>query len=139
MKRYDVFLQFAVCLALGGAVTALWICAVIGFGLHTTVGKEALYLWLLLQLPELAVTALQRRKMPSQGALLPVRRALFCLWCGGAALLLFSLGAALAGLSCGSMWVSLPCTLGTVGAALGWAGRLVCLRLEKKKQKELNR
>ncbi len=129
MKRYNVLLRLTTCLALGGTLTTLWICAVIGFGLHTTVGKEALYLWLVLQALQLSAAALRLRR---GGVVLARRlrlalRGLLCLWCGGAAALLASLGAALAGLSYGSIWVSLPCTLGTIAISAGWAGQLFCL------------
>ena len=49
MKRYGTLLQLTTCLALGGTVMVLWLCVLIGFGIHTTVGKEGIYLWLLLQ------------------------------------------------------------------------------------------
>ena len=62
MKRYNVLLRLTTCLALGGTLTTLWICAVIGFGLHTTVGKEALYLWLVLQALQLSAAALRLRR-----------------------------------------------------------------------------
>lgn len=128
MKR-DVLLRISTCLALGGVVMALWLCGLIGFGIHTTVGKEALYLCLLLQLPQLAAAAVRlRRERAAVGATLRLLLRLFAgLWCGGAAVLLFSLAMALAGFSYGSVWVSLPCTAGTVCVALGWAGQLVCL------------
>ena len=129
MKRSDVLLRILTCLALGGMVMALWLCVLIGFGIHTTVGKEALYLCLLLQVPQLTVAALRlRREKAALGKALRQLLCLFvCLWCGGAALLLFSLGMALAGLSYGSVWVSLPCLIGMICAALGWVGHLVCL------------
>lgn len=129
MKRSDVLLRILTCLALGGMVMALWLCVLIGFGIHTTVGKEALYLCLLLQGPQLTVAALRlRREKAALGKVLRQLLCLFgCLWCGGAALLLFSLGMALAGLSYGSVWVSLPCLIGMICAALGWVGHLVCL------------
>lgn len=129
MKRSDVLLRILTCLALGGMVMALWLCVLIGFGIHTTVGKEALYLCLLLQVPQLTVAALRlRREKAALGKALRQLLCLFgCLWCGGAALLLFSLGMALAGLSYGSVWVSLPCLIGMICAALAWVGHLVCL------------
>lgn len=129
MKRSDVLLRILTCLALGGMVMALWLCVLIGFGIHTTVGKEALYLCLLLQVPQLTVVALRlRREKAALGKALRQLLCLFvCLWCSGAALLLFSLGMALAGLSYGSVWVSLPCQIGMICAALGWAGQFVCL------------
>ena len=129
MKRSDVLLRILTCLALGGMVMALWLCVLIGFGIHTTVGKEALYLCLLLQVPQLTVAALRlRREKAALGKALRQLLCLFgCLWCGGAALLLFSLGMALAGRSYGSIWVSLPCLIGMICAALGWVGQLVCL------------
>ena len=129
MKRSDVLLRILTCLALGGMVMALWLCVLIGFGIHTTVGKEALYLCLLLQVPQLTVAALRlRREKAALGKALRQLLCLFgCLWCGGAALLLFSLGMALAGRSYGSVWVSLPCLIGMICAALGWVGHLVCL------------
>ncbi len=129
MKRSDVLLRILTCLALGGMVMALWLCVLIGFGIHTTVGKEALYLCLLLQVPQLTVAALRlRREKAALGKALRQLLCLFgCLWCGGAALLLFSLGMALAGRSYGSVWVSLPCLIGMICAALGWVGQLVCL------------
>ena len=129
MKRYNVLLRLTTCLALGGTLTTLWICAVIGFGLHTTVGKEALYLWLVLQALQLLSAAVRLRRggaTLSRGLRLALR-GLLCLWCGGVVALLVSLGAALAGLSYGSVWVSLPCTIGTICISAGWAGQLVCL------------
>ena len=129
MKRYNVLLRLTTCLALGGTLTTLWICAVIGFGLHTTVGKEALYLWLVLQALQLlsAAVRLRRGGVTLSRRLRLALRGLLCLWCGGVVALLASLGAALAGLSYGSVWVSLPCTIGTICISAGWAGQLVCL------------
>lgn len=127
MKRSDILLRISTCLALGGMVMALWLCVLIGFGIHTTVGKEALYLCLLLQVPQLVAAALRLRRENVGKALRRLLRLFGCLWCGGAAVLLFSLGMALAGLSYGSIWVSLPCLIGTICAALGWVGQLVCL------------
>lgn len=139
MKRGNVLLRLTVCLALGGMLTALWICRLIGFGIHTTVGKEALYLWLPLQALQL-VTALRlwHNDAATGKGLRLMLRVSVCIWCGGAAALLFSLGTALTGASYGSVWVSLPCTLGTVGISLGWGGQLLCLwrRTAHFKQKE---
>lgn len=137
MKRGNVLLRLTVCLALGGMLTVLWICRLIGFGIHTTVGKEALYLWLPLQALQL-VTALRHTGAATEKRLL--LRVSVCVWCGGVAALLFSLGAALAGISYGSVWVSLPCTLGTVGISLGWGGQLFFLwrNAAHFKQKEQN-
>lgn len=135
MKRYGTLLQLTTCLALGGTVMVLWLCVLIGFGIHTTVGKEGIYLWLLLQAVQLTAAAawLRRGGMLGRGPR-TARRCFLCVWCGGAAALLFSLCMALAGLSYGSAWVSLPCTIGTVAVSVGWSGQFVCLCIRRKRQ-----
>lgn len=120
--RRDIVLIAAACLACGGGLTALWIWLPIGFGLHSTVGKEALYLFTLLQAVHLAVL---RRRLRRDSAAFGKRRrtalrVLLALWCLGAAALLLSLVFALLGEAYTNAWVSTPCTIGTYTTAIAW-------------------
>ena len=82
MKRYGTLLQLTTCLALGGTVMVLWLCVLIGFGIHTTVGKEGIYLWLLLQAVQLTARRNARARTSDGTAVLPLRLVRRC---GGAA------------------------------------------------------
>ena len=44
VRYYDLAVKLMACLCIGSIAMALLMCFCIGFGLHSTVGKEALYL-----------------------------------------------------------------------------------------------
>lgn len=119
-----------VCLSFGGIGAVFIMCFLIGFGLHTVIGKEALYTAFGLQSVNLAVIRLRERQLRQQNAPAPslkMRRfhRIFA-WCWriGAAALLLSLVLALCGMGFGSLWVRIPCIIGTVLTPIGWLGAL---------------
>ena len=62
MKSSNLLLRISVCLAMGGLVTIVVICFLIGFGLHHIVGKYALYTALFLQSQSLIVNRIVDRR-----------------------------------------------------------------------------
>lgn len=135
MKRFDRAALIFTCLAFGGLGMEIIMCLLIGFGFHTTVGKEALYTAFVLQTVSLVVARRRElRLLGGQPAPTPSKKmhrlCLFAIWlrCAGAVLLLASLGMAVCGMHFGSLWVKLPCTVGAFLAPLGWLGLLVCFR-----------
>ena len=49
MKDKDLLLRLTFCLAVGGLGTVAVMCLFVGFGFSTVIGKEAVYLCLVLQ------------------------------------------------------------------------------------------
>lgn len=135
MKHCDRAALVFTCLAFGGLGMEIIMCLLIGFGFHTTVGKEALYTALVLQMLNLAV-ARRRELRLLKGQTTPtpskkmrrLRLVATWLWCGGTALLVVSLILAVCGMHFGNFWVKLPCTVGAILAPLGWLGLLACFR-----------
>lgn len=135
MKHCDRAALVFTCLGFGGLGMAIIMCLLIGFGFHTTVGKEALYTAFVLQALNLAVARhretrfLKGRTAPTPSKKMHrLRLAATWLWCVGAALLIVSLVLAVCGMHFGNFWVKLPCTVGALLAPLGWLGLLVCFR-----------
>lgn len=133
LRRHDWLIALTVCLAFGGIGAAFILCFLIGFGLHTFVGKEALYVAFVLQALNLAVIRLRERQLRLGGAptaSVKMRRVHLCFawsWRVGALCLLLSLVLALCGVSFGSPWVRIPCIVGTILTPLGWLGALASL------------
>lgn len=119
------------CLALGGAGMLFIMSVLIGFGVSTVVGREALYICLLLQTCNLAAvfsrgqTLLHTGLAPTPSKKMQLLRRL-CggLWIVGALLLLLSLALILFRLPMANFWVKLTCYCGIVMAMAGWVGSL---------------
>ncbi len=131
MKLRNTFLRLSVCLALGGMVTVGIICFLIGFGLHSLVGKYALYTALFLQAVCLAVIALTARSRagkatdctPSPGIGL-FRLAAELLWIVGTALLLGALLLMLLGMEPTDPWIRYMTLPGALLCPVGFLGLL---------------
>lgn len=135
MKHRDRAALVFTCLGFGGLGMAIIMCLLIGFGFHTTVGKEALYTAFVLQALNLAVARwreirfLKGRAAPTPSKKMRrLRLVATWLWCAGAVFLVASLILAVCGMHFGNFWVKLPCTFGAILAPLGWLGLLVCFR-----------
>lgn len=130
LKSHDRIFLITVCLAFGGVGAAFIFCFLIGFGLHTFVGKEALYTAFGLQALNLLVIRVRERQLRQTGApaaSVKMRRVHLCfalLWRIGAACLLLSIVLAVCGVGYGSLWVRIPCIVGTVLTPIGWLGAL---------------
>lgn len=130
LPPHDWAILATVCLAFGGVGAAFIMCVLIGFGVHTFVGKEALYIAFGLQTLNLAVIRVRERQLRLGGAPAPsikMRRVhlIFAwIWRGGAVCLLSSLLFAICGVSSGSLLVRIPCTAGAILTPLGWLGAL---------------
>ena len=114
------------CLAAGGIGTVLLFCFLIGFGLNTLVGKEALYVGAGLLLINLFV--IRRREAHLEAGMTPILRrmhtAFVWTWRIGGALLLAALVLGICGVGFGKLWVKLPCLIGTILLPIGWLGHL---------------
>lgn len=131
--RRDWLIALTVCLAFGGLGAAFILCILIGFGLHTFIGKEALYIAFGLQALNLVVIRVREQQLRLDGApaaSVKMRRVRLCfawLWRVGAVCLLLSLILAICGVSFRNPWVRVPCTVGAILTPLGWLGALACL------------
>lgn len=125
MKR-NALATVSLCVAIGGLGTVIIMCWLIGFGFHTTVGKEALYVCFALQSLNLLCMRLQQKEDAA-----PSREQRLCncslglVWLAGATMLLVSLVLILFGVSKGNFWVKTTCIAGFVAAQLGWLGLLL--------------
>lgn len=137
LPKHDWLTLLTGCLACGGIGAVLIMCFLIGFGLHTFVGKEALYTAFALQAVNLATIRLRERQLRlanAPAASVKMRRLHLCFawsWRIGAVALLLSLILAVCGVSFGSLWVRIPCIFGTVLTPLGWLGALTSFRRRK--------
>ena len=132
MKPHNPILQISICLAIGGLVTIVVICFLIGFGLHSIVGKYALYTALFLQALSLLVNhATDRRYDKSASIYHPspkmvrFRLMVRTLWTLGLALHLGVLCLLLLGMDPGEPWVRCLCIPGVILSPLGWMGILL--------------
>lgn len=119
--------RITTCLAVGGIGMVLILCFLIGFGLNTMVGKEALYVGAALLLINLFVIR-QREKQLDAGMTVVLRRihlAFVWIWRIGAALLLIALVIGICRVGFGNLWVKLPCLIGTILLPIGWLGNLI--------------
>lgn len=129
LPRRDWAVIFTTCLAFGG-VGAVFACICSGDGIHSLIGKEALYLCLALQIANLVVVRLRERRLRESDVPQPsVKMQRFhaisaWVWRAGVLLLLASLVAALCGLELRSAGVYYPCLFGTTLTPLGWLGVL---------------
>lgn len=118
--QHDIPVLLTGCLAAGGAGMFLIMSVLIGFGVSTLIGREAMYLCLLLELVNLLV--LHARA----GALL--RSGSGIGWLTGAVLLVGSLALLLFGLPLANIWVKLAAYIGVPVMMLSWAGCLIVFR-----------
>ena len=130
LPQRDWAILLTTCLAFGGIGAVVILCLLIGFGIHTFVGKETLYTAFALQAVNLIVIRvreLQLRRAGAPAASAKMRRVhliLAWIWRVGAACLVVSLVLAVCGFGFGSLPVRIPCIVGAVLAPLGWLGAL---------------
>ncbi len=131
MKFRNILLRLFICLALGGLVTVGIICFLIGFGVHSPVGKYALYTALFLQSLCLWVNRLTDRSYERiNTAYTPSRKMrrfrliAELLWIAGAALLLGALLLILLGMNPTAPWARRLTILGILLCPPGWLGLL---------------
>lgn len=122
------------CLAVGGLAMALFMCLYVDFGIHSTVGKIALYIAFLLQAVNVLMAYLRIRALVRGGAPTPscgMRRffGLFLwIWGLGALLLVASLVLLLFGMDAANPWVKYTCIAGVCVSPVGWLGILTACR-----------
>lgn len=132
-------LYAALSLAFGGLGMVIILCLLIGFGFHTFVGKEALYIGFVMQLPSiLLLRRRERRAVPLTAPLRTAEQISLWLWRFGALLFTVSLLLALCGLRFGSFWVKYTCVSGAIAVWLGWLGEVVVRFLQGRGQKARN-
>lgn len=128
--RRDWPMLITTCLAFGGLSTALIMCLLIGFGLNTYVGKEALYLAAGLLLMNYLFVAYRDRALKKT----TLHRVIAISFFAAESLLAEALLLGICGVSFGSLWVKLPCLIGSCALPLSWGGRLL-LHFRKQSQK----
>lgn len=153
MKDKDLLLRLTFCLAVGGLGTVAVMCLFVGFGFSTVIGKEAVYLCLVLQAVHVAVMhSRENRLLRSSQAPLPskkmrcIRAFAAWLWRLGALTLVASLFLILIGMLMSSLWVVLTCWIGFFAMLAGWLLRLmtfhrlcqssIALAMEKERVKQ---
>ncbi len=132
MNTRNPLLRISICLAVGGLVTIVIICFLIGFGLHHVVGKYALYTALALQALSLIVNRFaDRRYLKACVSYTPskkmARYRLFseALWSLGSVCQLIVLLLMLLGMEATDFRLRLLCEIGTILSPLGWMGLLL--------------
>lgn len=132
MKTRNSLLSISICLAAGGLVTVGIICFFIGFGIHSPVGKYALYTALFLQALCLGVNHITDRPyVRGNTAYTPSRkmvrffRAAEFLWITGTALQIGALVLILLGMEPTDTWVRHLTLPGILMSPLGCAGILI--------------
>lgn len=127
--RRDWAVLITTCMAVGGIFTALFLCVFVDFGLNSLVGKEALYVCLVLNAANVFTLYLRRRRSGKPARSTRLQAALSRLapplWCAGVALLLFALIAGLCGVGFGEALVYYPCLFGTLLVPLAWLGIVI--------------
>lgn len=130
-SKQDRYVLATLCLGFGGCGAVIIICFLIGFGLDTFVGKEALYICFGLQALNLTLIRLRERKLRQEHTPAPSKRMLRLhsvfawLWRAGALLLTIALLLGIFGVSFGDFWVRYPCMIGAAFTFLGWLGAVV--------------
>lgn len=130
VKNWPVFLS--VCMAFGGIGNVIVMCFLIGFGFHTFIGKEALYIAFALQVLSLLVSAQSERRSASgkvkhtpSKKMHRFRLISFGLWALGALSLTVSLLLCIVGVRFVNEWVQITCIVGAILAPVGWIGLLM--------------
>ncbi len=128
MKPRNLFLQIFVCLAIGGLVTIVVICFLIGFGFHSVVGKYALYTALFLQCLSLLANRMTDRPYEKKHSnyspskkIVQFRQVAEILWVSGVVLQLGSLALICFGMDVTDPWVRRLCVCGVVLSPIGWS------------------
>ncbi len=132
MKKQNHILRIFTCLGFGGIAMVGVMCLGIGFSIHSTVGKYAVYTAFFLQLLSLLVNKLWERygsrgkqRHTASPKMRRFRLLSKLLWASGALLLIASLVLILLGLNKVNAWVRWLCNLGIILAPLGWIGMLM--------------
>ena len=132
MKKRNWSVIIPVCLAFGGLGNILVMCILIGFGFHTVVGKQAIYVALALEAFSLLACSRHEYRLEKEHPNYAVgekirrfRRICGILWLSGAGTLLLSLALILCGLRMTNIWVRIPCIAGLIVAPIGWIGLLL--------------
>ena len=133
--QHDIPVLLTGCLAAGGARMFLIMSVLIGFGVSTLIGREAMYLCLLLELINLLVlharagALLRSGKAPQPSPKMRLLRRVSGIgWLTGAVLLVGSLALLLFGLPLANIWVKLAAYIGVPVMMLSWAGCLIVFR-----------
>ena len=122
------------CLAMGGLLMALFMCGYVEFGIHSTVGKLAVYIAFLLQAVNVLIIRLRMRSLVKAGAPAPSRGMrrfvgiFLWIWRLGALLLVASVVMLLFGMEKTDPWVRYTCLAGVCLLPLGWIGILAANR-----------
>ena len=132
MKKRDWLLRLTRCLAVGGLGMAGIMCLFVGFGFSTVIGKEAVFLYWLLQCANVIVMRIRESSLlRSAQAPAPSKRMRILrlsaawLWRLGSITLLASMVFALCGMLLSSLLVVLTCWIGFFATLIGWLGRLM--------------
>ena len=127
--QHDIPVLLTGCLAAGGAGMFLIMSVLIGFGVSTLIGREAMYLCLLLVLHARAGALLRSGKAPQPSPKMRLLRRVSGIgWLTGAVLLVGSLALLLFGLPLANIWVKLAAYIGVPVMMLSWAGCLIVFR-----------
>lgn len=131
LSRCDLPILITVFLALGGLGMMLIFSGLIGFGIHSLIGKISLYICFGLQCVNVLVIFIRRHYLktkygaPAFGKKMRRFSSIsFSVWCLGAALLIFSLAMNLLLFTSADIFVRYPCTVGACLAPIGWLGLL---------------
>lgn len=122
------------CLAVGGLLMALFMCGYVEFGIHSQVGKLAVYIAFLLQAVNVLIICLRIRSLVKSGAPAPSKgmrhflTVFLWIWRLGALLLIASALLPLFGVAQASGWVRYTCLAGVCLLPLGWIGILAACR-----------
>lgn len=132
MKKRDWLLRLTLCLAVGGLGMAGIMCLFVGFGFSTVIGKEAVFLYWLLQCANVIVmrireiSLLRSAQAPAPSKRMRILRlSAAWLWRLGSITLLASMVFALCGMLLSSLLVVLTCWIGFFATLIGWLGRLM--------------
>jgi hypothetical protein len=143
IKHPPLFLSL--CLAFGGIGTVGVICFFIGFGLHSLVGKYAIYTAFFLEVMSLVAdrlankgyVRLQNQYSPSR-KMKQIRLYSTVLWLLGAVALLLSLALILFGMGMARPLPRFLCVTGCVLAPTGWMGILIASHRQRQALQVLN-
>ena len=131
LSRCDIPIMITVFLALGGLGMMFIFSGLIGFGIHSVIGKISLYICFGLQSINVIVIFVRRHYLKSKYSAPDYSTKMrhfavisLCIWAFGALLLISSLIAQLSGLVATDAFVAHPCTFGACIAPIGWLGLL---------------